>query len=398
MPDPTKDKVLIDKALEVIENAKILLTNRHAFYGHILLTLHLEPTFDMPTLATDCINTLFFNPNYVLENNLQHIQFACIHEINHIIRLHSKRINARDATLWNVATDLIVNSDIMESAQSMHYDYNLGGGLFDRKYQGWLEEDTYDDLRNKYKNMMDNIAAMFKPIDNHGQWKLPTPQDEQKVRETVQNAAAQWEKCEHRGDLPGGIKKLIDKLKNPRVSWRAQLRQFLGTAVQKTQYTYRSFRKEYVAIGVYKPVLRNPGIGKVVVAVDTSGSCDGLEMVFASEFQTLYDLIDEVILIMADADIQDVIETKDILSALKDHGFKGGGGTSHVPVFNYLKDNGVFPDVMICFTDGYTEFPDQQPPFPTIWCMPEGTDVKVPFGMTVLIPQPDKLDDAVNGN
>jgi len=190
--------------------------------------------------------------------------------------------------------------------------------------------------------------------------------------------------------------KLIDKLRNPRISWVAQLRQFVGTAIQRTRYTWRKLRKTYLPVGVYKPSLHNPGIGRVVVAVDTSGSCSGLEMTFASEFRSLYDMIDEVTLIMADADVQDVIETKDILTALKEHGFKGGGGTSHVPVFNYLNDNAIRPDVMICFTDGYTEFPEQAPYFPVIWCMPEGTDVKVPWGMTVYIPQPDKMDEAVN--
>lgn len=390
-------KDLIDRALLLLDDAKILLTNRHAFYGHLLMTLKLVPMWDKETMATDCIDTLFFNPNFVLNNNIQHIQFVCIHEINHIIRLHGKRMQGKNPELWNVATDMIINSDVMDSANSMHYDYDLKGGLFDRKYEGWLEEDAYDDLSQKYKNAMDKVAKMFDPFGNHDKWGEPTPQEEQTIRQQVQNAAAQWEKSNQRGDLPGGIKKLIDKLRNPRISWVAQLRQYIGTAIQRTRYTYRKIRKTYVPVGLYKPSLHNPGIGKIVVAVDTSGSCSGLEKVFASEFRTLYDLVEEVVLIMADADIQDVVETKDILTALQEHGFKGGGGTDHVPVFDYLEKNAVYPDVLICFTDGYTNFPSKQPPFPTIWCLPDGCDVEVPFGLTVFIPQPDKFDDAVNG-
>jgi predicted metal-dependent peptidase len=356
---------------------------------------------DIETLATDCIDKIFYNPEYVTSHNKEHIMFALIHEVNHIIRLHSKRAGMRDPKLWNVSTDYVINADILQSADALRINYDKDHGLFDKKYENWLEEDVYDDLEKKFVGGKGGLAPGKSgngPGDpgNHDKWEVPRPEDEQKVRENVAHASEVWERSNQRGSIPGGLKKLIDKLRNPKVPWINVLRAFVGTAIQRDRYTYRKLRKTYLPVGLYKPSLHNPGIAKVVVAVDTSGSCNGLEMVFASEFTKLYDIVEEVTLIMADAEVNDVIDTKDIVTALKEHGFKGGGGTSHIPVFNYLRDNGIFPDVMICFTDGYTEFPEQQPPFPVMWCIPEGAGTSVPWGQVILIPEPDKLDDVVN--
>jgi len=398
-PDQTAMKkvfsqVILDQAATVLDDLKIVLIDRHPFYGSLLMTAKLIPE-DMPTLATDCIDKIYYSPDYVTSKKKEHVTFALIHEVNHIIRLHSKRQRAHDTRLWNVSTDYVINTDILQSADALRINYDRGDTLFDQKYENWLEEDVYDDLEKKYVGKSGSGQGPSGP-DNHGQWKIPRPEDEQRVRENVAHAAEVWERCKQRGNIPGGLKTLIDKLRNPKIAWISVLRAFIGTAIQRNRYTWRKLRKTYLPIEVYKPSLHNPGIAKIVVAVDTSGSCSGLEMVFASEFVKLFDLVEEVTLIMADANIREVIDTKDIIGELKKHGFKGGGGTSHIPVFRYLSDNGIYPDVMICFTDGYTEFPSSAPPFPVMWCIPEGCTVDIPWGQVIRIPEPNKLDDAVN--
>jgi predicted metal-dependent peptidase len=61
----------------------------------------------------------------------------------------------------------------------------------------------------------------------------------------------------------------------------------------------------------------------------------------------------------------------------------GGGGTSHVWVFNWIERAGANPACVICLTDLATEFPDQLPGSPVVWAVVGETRVTPPFGQVV---------------
>ena len=72
------------------------------------------------------------------------------------------------------------------------------------------------------------------------------------------------------------------------------------------------------------------------------------------------------------------------------------GGTSHIEVFKFLdRKHPKFklpiswkPTVLICFTDLYTEFPDNTPPYKVYWVGYEKnlSPQKPPFGTVITIP------------
>ena len=62
----------------------------------------------------------------------------------------------------------------------------------------------------------------------------------------------------------------------------------------------------------------------------------------------------------------------------EDRSFFGGGGTSFVPVFEWLEDQDITPEVLIYFTDGMGQYPLDEPNYPVIWVVTE--DTNVPFG------------------
>ncbi len=49
----------------------------------------------------------------------------------------------------------------------------------------------------------------------------------------------------------------------------------------------------------------------------------------------------------------------------------GGGGTSFIPPFDYLADEGEKPETLVYFTDTGGTFPEDPPAFPVIWCCSE---------------------------
>src|SRR5439155_25428827 len=63
----------------------------------------------------------------------------------------------------------------------------------------------------------------------------------------------------------------------------------------------------------------------------------------------------------------------------------GGGGTSHVCVFDWLDASGLAPACAVCLTDLETEFPTSPPAVPVLWAVVGGATDTPPFGRVVRI-------------
>jgi predicted metal-dependent peptidase len=61
----------------------------------------------------------------------------------------------------------------------------------------------------------------------------------------------------------------------------------------------------------------------------------------------------------------------------------GGGGTSHVCVFDWLGESQVSPACVICLTDLDTEFPVFDSSIPVLWAVSGKSDAVAPFGQVV---------------
>lgn len=117
-----------------------------------------------------------------------------------------------------------------------------------------------------------------------------------------------------------------------------------------------------------------PRVGTFVIAIDTSGSCEGdlcahflREMSQVMEGLNTMDSLNRVLVVQCDQDIQDqqVVESLSQWHDLVEHfKLKGGGGTDFCPVFELAE---TIDDIvgLLYFTDGYGDFPDQEPTFPT---------------------------------
>jgi predicted metal-dependent peptidase len=133
-------------------------------------------------------------------------------------------------------------------------------------------------------------------------------------------------------------------------------------------------------------------VGTIAVAVDTSGSikCDStLLKTFLSELQGILDTTAPEKLHLLDCDARVHTHTEfapgdDLRGTI----FHGGGGTSFTPVFDWLADHDIAPDVLVYLTDLEGSFPDSEPAFPTLWLNYGSPRATAPFGQTIHIPKP----------
>jgi predicted metal-dependent peptidase len=95
--------------------------------------------------------------------------------------------------------------------------------------------------------------------------------------------------------------------------------------------------------------------------------------------------------LVGDCEVHEVIPVENgNIEKLKNHKFKGGGGTDHVPFYKWVVENKPTTKVIVHLTDGYTTFPDkpEHTRFNTIW-VSTSKEVKYPFGQVINIGSED---------
>ena len=118
----------------MLSRMRILCTN--GFYG--LLLMHMIYSIDekCETACTDG-ERIYFGPAFLDDLSDRELDFVMMHEIMHVVLQHCRRQGKRNQELFNIACDIVVNSNILLSnemdlrsitlqkyGESMHYAPN----------------------------------------------------------------------------------------------------------------------------------------------------------------------------------------------------------------------------------------------------------------------------------
>jgi predicted metal-dependent peptidase len=186
-----------------------------------------------------------------------------------------------------------------------------------------------------------------------------------------------------RGGLPAGLARSVDQVLRPPADWRAVLRDFVSQQA-RSDFAWTRPNRRFIAQGLYLPGMYSEELGEVVIAVDCSGSISKEQLeAFATEVNgVLSAYACTVTVLYHDSDVQGAVEfsSADRPVTLEP---VGGGGTSHVCVFDWLKRDGRQPACLIALTDLETEFPPD-PGVPVLWAV-TGPATAAPFGRVVAI-------------
>jgi predicted metal-dependent peptidase len=191
------------------------------------------------------------------------------------------------------------------------------------------------------------------------------------------------------GNVPWFIERLVEEIINPQVNWREHIRMILTGKLGSRRETWLNPNRRRLVLNpiVYMPGKKGHGAELVAVWIDNSGSIGKAEYnAFFSEIGgILVDVKPKRLLVgWCDAVVRRT-EWASSLEEFWDHAYKptpGGGGTSFVPPFQWMKANDVEPETVVYLTDGYGPF-GPRPGCDVVWCMT--TDVTAPWGETVRI-------------
>jgi len=265
--------------------------------------------------------------------------------------------------------------------------------LYEVKYDGKYSEDIYDDLMKNVKTM--NVDELLDSLlDEHmdsededgegGRPKKMSPSEREQLRQQIKQdiiAAAQGAEA---GQLPSGVKRLLDSITNPTMPWRELIQTNLTSTI-KTDYSFSKPNRRGWHLDAIMPGMTPGEEIDISIAIDMSGSISAKQASgFLSEIAGMMDMFDgyRIHVFCFDTNVyaeQDF--NSDNMDMIDEYEPQGGGGTDFTAIFEHLKERGDDVKRLIVFTDGlpYGSWGDED--FcDTTWIIHGSTTIEPPFG------------------
>ena len=445
IPEPIPyDKKIDEDAIERLVTSRISLLLNKPFFGNLATRLILRNADEwLPTAATDG-KYFYYNSRFVMSLRPKEVDFLVGHEVLHVVYDHMGRRVDRHPGLWNIANDYLVNYDLVE--ENVGELITTVEILYDRKYKDWSSEQVYDALMEEAKKQQkkdegkpedgegegegegqpgqpgqggggksqndatdQQIQDAFekeldKVLDEHlkgdedkegdedgdGDGKgtsgpVPMTEAERRaLKDEVREAVLQAAEQAGAGNVPGGVKKLIQDLTEPKIDWRELIAQQIESII-KADYTWQRPSRRAWHMDAVMPGMKPGETIDICVVVDSSGSTAGMIKDFLGEINGIMEQFEDykIHVWCFDTSVHnDQVFTHENAETMEDYEVMGFGGTDFEVNWEWMKENDIEPEKMIVFTDGYPCGGWGDPDYcETVWVIQGNTTIEPPFGI-----------------
>ena len=393
-----------------------MLMNELAFVNSLLMQLPLQVSHDKNTTVQANDLDLIVNPEYLATLPKKQQLYAMSQLAWHMALGDPVTVKtAEHGELFNLASDIYIDKMLMEDhgrilervpgQDPRYFNRNdFDGKSRDEIYRKLIEEQEENNSGNSGKSSATGLANDLtkpRPSDaqgdsdnqdqdgNGGDSQAPqqAPMSNQelkdKLEDLVKNAAMQAKLAG--ANIPPSIAKQLEAIYNPQVHWATVLERIVGS-YKREDYSWLRFNKAYFAHGIVLPTLYNESIGDIVVAVDTSGSIsDDAYQHILGNLTFIHSNLhpSKLHLVQFTDSIHNTMESEEGDDLNEDIFKRVNGGTDVNPVFDWVENQGIKPEVMIVFTDMYMPEVRHDPSYPVVWGVIDNPQCSIPFGERV---------------
>ena len=308
------------------------------------------------------LSEIYLNPGARL--NYAELRFVLAHEFLHAALCHEARKEWRDAYLWNVACDYVINGWLTEMDVGMRPD----GLLYDEQFKGMSAEAIYDiivtDMRTFRK--LATLRGVGLGDILPGETCKSGDIDLDSFYRRALSQGLEYHSDQGRGYLPVGLIEEIKALSHPPIPWDVELARWFDeyfSPVEKQRSYARASRRQSATPDIPRPnrVLSMAALdGRTFgVVLDTSGSMSRRTLATALGAIASYSGARDVPaarVVFCDATAYDAgyMKTEDIADTVE---IKGRGGTILQPGIDLLKEAEDFPAEapILVITDGFCD-------------------------------------------
>lgn len=395
------------------------------FFGFLLTQLEIFPVKGEPSIGSFAMDTrrIYVNKDFFKRMEPKKLRGVLLHAIIHLIMKHGERGLGKNKEIWGISCDVNAHKMVKDTL----YDQNLVVNKDKSKYDfenlddlptnlqnlsaEEINSQLYSFANNHLKSEDQNISPankkfgdkILKDVLDYVGTGLPCNYIEnyEEMEGSLSKSHKQaesdrfmgmikyaYDQAKRQGKIPGNLKDYINELLNPRIPWFTYLEQYIQKSII-SDYRWVPPNRRFIHEGIILPSTKRENID-VIIALDTSGSISNEELqLFLSESLAIFNSFGNIRLtvIQCDYSIQHVvnIEAGESIDGKElpwdSKKVYGRGGTSFIPVFEYIEEKNLTSSVLLYFTDGYGSFPSNPPEYDVIWVMT--TMVKPPFGYVI---------------
>ena len=408
--------------------SRMRLLCSHGFYGLLLMHMIFSVDEEVETACTDG-RRIIFGTDFLEELSDAELDFVMMHEILHVVLQHCAREGERDPLLFNIASDIVVNSNILLEAGMKpgaitlaKYGESMHTAPDGKEGHLYTAEQVYDMLcRQQEKQKATGASSSSgkskgtgksrpstgggggaggkEPAegwDDHSRWGTAEDADTQgevwakRFRDAC-NAIEIRDPSNSRGLLPAFAARMLGELRRAKTDWRTVLNEFVQEEV--ADYSFSPPDRRFADTDFFLPdfngtveVVRN-----ILFMIDTSGSMsDSMITAAYSEIKGAIDQFDGKLagqLGFFDAVVLPPVpfENEEEFRIIRP---KGGGGTDFGAIFSYVRtemqENP--PASIVILTDGYAPFPEEREAggIPVLWLL-NNDKIDPPWGRVTRI-------------
>ena len=391
-------------SLKQITRSKVALQNEKPFFAYLIMNMKFIKKEEVKSIGVDAFGNCYYNSKFIEKLSEEELKGVLAHEVLHLVLEHLQQGKNLNSKIHNIACDLCINDLLITNGfrlasggliPTYNHDYTFNNSDGTTITISEIDKKTsiviYHELL-KYLKENDKLTNSEdkKRFDKHieGDGKPLSEAQKQEIKNKWKKAVSEASTyAREKGTMPDGLGLFVDGLLNEKVNWKSLLYKYLTKTIP-FDYSYNRPSKRSFSVGVYMPIMRKESI-EIVVSLDTSGSIQKEELTeFMSEINGIAKSFNNLSmkLIVCDSEIKDIytIGNGDN-EKINELVIKGGGGTSHKPVYDYVTTHLPNTKLLVNFTDGYTDFDELDESVNTLWVIcKNGVDTnKIPFGEVI---------------
>lgn len=418
--------------------SRMRILYNHGFYGLLLMHMIYAVSEEIETACTDGVR-ITFGIDFLDSLSDSELDFVMMHEILHVVLQHCFRGDVEDPEAYNIAADIVVNSNIMlenglkaSSITLSKYGTSMHVAPDGKEGHEYTAEQVYamlpKNLNKKGNNKsLGSAVGRAKKENKKGNNKGPgsavgrakkeiSKEQHQPVR--VWDDHSQWGKYEEddtlrdvwvkrfedaaeaikirdpsnaRGLLPAFAERILKELKKSQTDWHTILNDFVQEEV--VDYSFSPPDRRFDDSPFFLPDFngKEDRVEDILFMIDTSGSMS--DDMIAAAYSEVKGAIDQFngklkgwlgffdAAIIKPQPFSDENEFKIIKPA-------GGGGTDFQIIFEYVFHHmsDKLPASIIILSDGYAPFPLEKLAggIPVLWLL-NNEEVNPPWGKVARI-------------
>lgn len=340
-----------------IQKAHVALMNdpKYCLYSGIFMIGKVEVRDDVPTACTNG-RDVKYGRKFVEKLTDAELRGLILHEAKHKAFRHLttwKNLYKEDARLANVACDYVINLQIFDEDREGKFVKLPEGGCLSEKFRGMDAGTVFRLLKQQ------GGGGEGDPLDEHD-WENADEMS-QEEKEVLANEIDQAlrQGAILAGKMGANVPRDITDALTPKVDWREALRDFVTShCADRDESTWKRPARRWIGQDVYMPSSISDTLGRIVVAIDMSGSIGANEIgQFLGEVKSVCESVspEAIDLLYWDTDIcQHETYERDALSGLlQSTKPRGGGGTSPQCIPNYIKAKSIKAECAVILTDGH---------------------------------------------